>query len=551
MICLLLLIPSVYAFDIAGWLSGLFGWLQPEAITTTTKVAYPQFGSVCCEITGHWSTINRDMVNHPTYTLNSYVEYECATEECELQTPTVVCPSCWASGRDPYYAVWINNICYGSNTGTLFASEGCTKTPLIFPVKFYKGDKVKVMATCNEPFFCGSARPTSSSVTIKVQEQKLYYYFNGARVDQERSEGCQRNDLVNTYLNEQPEDSIKGTWDKLKQYLPITWLKADTEATNSLYDLPVNLQAGDCYLFLYRWEEVPDLNLISYDSTGDGVGDMYVYCDIYSKEIYKWEEIITESGSKYYVPTEKLTLAGRTYPCCVPEDCRYLGAEWTCNIHTFNCEPKYFGNPCNSVFDCGAEYTSGEVCEYKNGKYMVTIWGCDFSKPQTGYKGTCVLASEREVKCCKWSCAGDEYCDYEEGCKKQVTLLPCGTYGEYCCKEGGNYKPQQCPPGLICCFQIGSDYRGVCKEKCEPTLICDGDGICEPEKGETSENCPSDCKPVIPECYQACDEKHPYAWEFLSKMGCYMGCWFEENKWYLLLIGIIIIVFVALLGSQR
>lgn len=116
------------------------------------------------------------------------------------------------------------------------------------------------------------------------------------------------------------------------------------------------------------------------------------------------------------------------------------------------------------------------------------------------------------------------------------------------------YVDRPCAAGLTCC----SDHR--CKVSCEPgPVTCNFNAICEPERGETTENC-RDCFP-IKFCTEdaECVERHGLWYQCkdarCSECGkydisCYIKSLFAYIKIkvtrFLLWVGVIVVILIGI-----
>jgi hypothetical protein len=152
---------------------------------------------------------------------------------------------------------------------------------------------------------------------------------------------------------------------------------------------------------------------------------------------------------------------------CVPGS-SICGENAFCDPQTFTCKPKGEVG-CKYDWECGTQ----TICDYTT-KTLKT------PKCQNG---KCTFV-EQPVECCyDVNCPSGYMCDADHKCK-QITH-PKTTCPYECCVNDVDYFDKPCANNVPCV-----------DHKCTYYQICNNNGICEADKGENSNNCPSDCKEI-------------------------------------------------------
>ncbi|MBI4210604.1 MAG: hypothetical protein HY544_03815 [Candidatus Diapherotrites archaeon] len=407
------------------------------------ELAHPTFGTIGCEKTGKWIDIGKQLQSSTT---DSTVQFNC-TSNCELQNKTDI--------RDP------NGNGLGSSdkfcggigewldiqilkNGQKVWSRGLNSEPPFALIKFSSGDTFEIKMKCS---WIGGSRPVNAPSTVHPVEEEIVLYDYG--VDKAgktfiaQTLGCVLNPEVQTFINSHKNPITEGQ-------IPEKYQPKDT-----LVDSVTNMELGRTYGYFARWEPDPTDIGVVYDKTGQP-SSFYCSGNPTNRILLSYSKITTNSGKCYYVPS---TTVRTGVECCNDSDCRLKSnGQLLCDQGEFKCSDK---KRCDSGIDCQVPGESD--CSNK----IQTAWSCNLAQPWYPSKGTCVK-NETPVSCCSDNeCGLNEYCDRTNGCKARYILQEC-PYGS-CCKEGGNYKTQNCGTGLQCCASEGS-IVGNCKETCAPIV---------------------------------------------------------------------------------
>lgn len=160
------------------------------------------------------------------------------------------------------------------------------------------------------------------------------------------------------------------------------------------------------------------------------------------------------------------------------------GVNAVCDPQTFTCSlPNEV--ECTANWECGTQQICDRIDKIIEKPICVA--------------GTCDWQTIRNVECCyDTDCPSDYYCDENNLCQESIT--PRTDCPDQCCVGDIAHYDKPCPDGQVCCAD------GTCAVTCG-TNVCDNDGLCEPESGETGENCINDCS--------RCDPG--YYWDIYSK----------------------------------
>ncbi|MCK4715002.1 MAG: lamin tail domain-containing protein, partial [Candidatus Aenigmarchaeota archaeon] len=157
----------------------------------------------------------------------------------------------------------------------------------------------------------------------------------------------------------------------------------------------------------------------------------------------------------------------------------------------------------DSITTCpdGTVMTCGNTCDPETGNCTTCIPDC------TGHEapeecelecGTCEFLDEEACECIIiLSCDGNGICEGSEWPDGEDCLPFEGCDDEDdCTLDIFNFNYQSCSHVDICCDDSDDctlDEYNYTTQECQHTYICCGNDICEPENGETEENCPEDC----------------------------------------------------------
>ncbi len=414
------------------------------------KIAYPQFGTVYCEQTNNYDYPKKELNPSGEWSVASFT---CVTE-CELQQNWIIdyntgnplhmgdnfCPGIpvlgvlvEVNGEKAYQYTWS-----GGGVGT-------------WPINFDRvNNNLEVKLQCCDITGC---RPLANGGSVKIKQAQTWLYDENpdkTHAKVENSKYCVPQNLITKYHEYSLKDysSYPTQWYEGDNKRTISEFIGNSELIKNIERLPENMKDGDTYSYFYKWIEVPDINTINGRD-----GELSGYCggSLTDRKLYSFDEVETFSRC-YMIPTS----IKRSVECCYNEDCSWKdpSGNLRCDPSTFTCTDK---RPCNSDIECGEE-----VCS----NFQSTTWSCDFSKPWYPYGGEC-KKSIKSVPCCEDSdCPNPskQYCNRDEGCKDLYILIDCPM--GMCCKEGGDYKPKDCPSNLECC-PTSSPIIGECKSSCE------------------------------------------------------------------------------------
>jgi len=412
------------------------------------QVARPWFGSINCKLKEQWSDTPIQLSNNDIY--------PCQTPACKITELTQTGWEC------PFGSVKHGVDIKNADTGNLIFS--CSKTGggditcANIPYEFQSPQKIKVIFWC-EILGGNKVNPTSGNLKVAVVYRPIALELNydSGHNFIAGTEQCKIDEVYNEYFSKQPQDpnKIQSISSNIQTNL-FTQNSGSMIPGNTLGILqPKDLQVDQGYWLVYDWVTRPDL-IVSY--TKDNIP---VWCNVVDHSLTKFEEITTQSQSCYFIPTQRLS---QTVECCSSDECKlsYSDQAVQCT-NDFKCG---YEKSCLSDFDCGGV---ASTCEISSGKYFLTKSTCDKSKLDSYGKGKCV-SNKEEVSCCTGqdggpnSCGSGNFCDYSKGCQAILQSCPAGS----CCKAGGQYIPQECSAGLMCCISSTS-FIGECKSSCQPT----------------------------------------------------------------------------------
>ncbi|MCK4730038.1 MAG: zinc ribbon domain-containing protein [Candidatus Aenigmarchaeota archaeon] len=404
-------------------------FVLPVFAQENCQIAYPLFGIVEC--VSDFAKDGHSKEEYKQFTIiedsEDIINFQCSGR-CQIEQKSDIKINC----DFPLQPIWqvYKNSNQISDNGWFDNSE--------YPLHFYDGDSITVKAKCGTLWNV----KTSSDVKFLLWEKYLWETLpQQGQSKNTGTPGCIPQDLINKYY----EKSLSsGT-------TPLSWI-TNSKGTNkktlsvetqgkefveNIQNLPTNMKVTDTYSFFYRWETVPDINIV-YDKEGDIAG----YCA--NKKLFNYGEIKTLSGSCYLIPTS----IKKAVECCFDSDC-ILGM--ACNPITYTCSEN---KPCDSDLECPQGICSNN---------LETDWSCDKSKQWYPKSGTCVKSIKQVLCCSDRDCPADKYCNREEGCKDKYVLIDC-PYGK-CCKSGGDYKQKRCSSGMECCMS-NDPFLGECKVSC-------------------------------------------------------------------------------------
>ncbi len=423
--------------------------ISTSAFAKDCQVARPWFGSINCENTGTWS----DPIG-----LSDGNIWECNVPNCIIDS---LSQSDWDCGWGgiPARGITIKD----ANTGVTLIkcqnafklappSESCDVGGFPYPLTIGKQIKVDFWCYNLVDYWNPSDNP---KVNVKYEPIMLKLHYDSGEKFVSNTEYCNINPVWNEYYLKQPSNpsSIQTMSSNI-----ITDMFTKTFGTSipsgTIGALqPNNLNVPQGYWLVYDWVIRP--NLIVKDYQG-----MPVWCNSIDHSLIKFEEIDTNSGECYLIPTQRLS---QIADCCVDDECKL-----TYNEQAIYCTDDFrcgYEKSCLSDFDCGA---TASTCQAEGGNYYLVKSVCDKSKTDDYGKGKCVSTKE-QVKCCTGqdggpnTCGYGYYCEYSTGCQEILQKCPTGK----CCEAGGKYIPQSCSSGLQCC-RAPNSFVGDCKETCEP-----------------------------------------------------------------------------------
>ncbi|KXB07843.1 hypothetical protein AKJ58_01655 [candidate division MSBL1 archaeon SCGC-AAA385D11] len=222
------------------------------------------------------------------------------------------------------------------------------------------------------------------------------------------------------------------------------------------------------------------------------------------------------------------------------EECKEYGRKKRCDLYkaldvqccpgTSACGPQSFCDPetytCKRETECQFDTDCGRKVQ------------CDYTtkvlKTPVCKEGTCDWKTE-EVECCNddncpsgWYCSANHKCFEEPDVKETCPFM--------CCENSTRYFDKPCPSGQTCCAD------NFCRDQCNPNPgVCNYNDKCEPDRGETKENC-GDCEKRPP---QVC-EKDCMPWDIGCKLEV-MWCKFVKAvKGTFMWIGVGVVIILVL-----
>jgi len=410
----------------------------PIVLAADCQIALPRYGRIQCDFTNQKATENFTFTQNSTkdghpisifeHTCVSNCEFDAVTPKADV---SLNCPS-------PCMVNW-----------NIYKNGGATPIAKSARVQYGVGDTIRIEAAC-----CGW--PIIQSVT---SDSQVIAHFDQIKLNE-----AWAGSLPELWLNGTEKCILNEQVEQYKSYLTdagsyIDPTQGDTSKTkptstySTLDDIKGNMRPTENYIFVKDWQT----GIANISLTYDKSNNAYWCGGVAGKrKIYHVNEIQSQ-GNCYDIPQ---SIALDNIECCVPPDCAYKGAGYTCNPDDWKCEET---KPCNSDLECQQTFSSG-VCENRGTSKSMVSWGCDLSKRWGNYSGTCTK-SERTVQQCPTDCTSSEYYNEKEGiCKSTIVLIDCPP-GKCC--NGGDYKPQQCDGELECCIQSGATI-GECKQSCAP-----------------------------------------------------------------------------------
>jgi len=405
------------------------------------EIALPRYGRIQCDETGDTVT-ELFNVNHTTRDGHpiSIFEHTCVSD-------------CYFDATS-HYADVILKCPFPCGVAWSILKNGDEPVAKSSRVEYNVGDTIRIEAYCCNWYISQPLNKEESKVIAHFDQIMLREAWAGSLPDLWLSgtEKC--------ILNEQV-DKYRSNLTDIGNYIdPTTGDSPESRPTSTysnLDEIQGNMRVTENYVFIKDWQTGIAGISLTYDKSNKAY-----WCGGTSgrRKIYQVNEIEFQ-GSCYAIP-QSIALDG--VECCIPSDCTYKGAEYTCNPDNWKCEETRW---CNSDLECQQTFSSG-VCENRGTSNVMVSWGCDRSKPWSDYAGTCIK-SERTVQQCPRDCTSEEYYNEEQGiCKPIIVLIDC-PYGK-CCKEGGDYKSQECESGLECCMETGT-IVGKCETSCAPPPI--------------------------------------------------------------------------------
>lgn len=415
------------------------------AANTDCQIATPRYGSVVCKDQGIYEAINKNFIksNKEITTALSCLS-DCELKISDIKDPqgkSITSSSNFCSGTfdELWFYVTKNGITETSKEGTLSGING----PL--SILFTRKDSVSIRMFCK--FFSGQTDNIDEGSSVSYRQKKIMLEEAWAGsleyVPIPSTEGCTLNDVVDKYAGDKRVSSwLDPNTGEQKSTLPSTY--------SSTNEMPTNWEVSQSYVYVKDWQTGIASISLAYDKQNNAY-----WCGglSNSRKIYSVNEVVSNSGTCYAVPTS----ISKSVECCFPSDCTWKGSKYTCNPDTWSCEETRW---CDSELDCQQVFGEG-ICQNN----QITQWSCNTNKPWGNHKGTCER-SVRSVQQCPSDCTTSEYYNEESGtCKSRITVLDCPS-GK-CCKSGGDYKEKTCSTGLECC-SVGNSLIGECKQSCEP-----------------------------------------------------------------------------------
>jgi hypothetical protein len=485
------------------------------ATTTCSQLYYPQYASVCCEVTGDSDWVSATTLSSP----NSATYFSCpdSTTQCRTRNPQLTCPGWSILNPLGYSQIWSLKITQPNGINydfykSLFSSN---EIPSTSAQEFQKGGTLTYQAACISnniyinpvmgiiEIFQKAQSPTTNLLDIEYLNTQLVRYPAGeGQHDIPNTPLCNQGASTTNYKNNEPKtisQTIVEGAATIAESLGLDSKSSDMSLTY-LSSAPNQLHVGQCYRTIDKWATLPAYGNINPKGTYNGVN---VMCEP-SKGLIKVESVSTVGSTNYCAPTQRLTTPQDF--CCSDADCKYLGMDYNCEQNTYQC--KQIAGSCSSDLDCqpegGIRYDAN--CYQISGKFYKWDSSCINSR--------CTTASKTEVKCCASYCnTYGKVCDQTIGCLDIIPpAQPCPP-GQ-CCISGNkyNFNPASCTNGLLCC---GMDNGvGTCKAQC--VNGCSKDSDCKEGESCTDGSC-------IPNAGDktACEAK---GWNWVEQESCNMWC---------------------------
>ena len=199
------------------------------------------------------------------------------------------------------------------------------------------------------------------------------------------------------------------------------------------------------------------------------------------------------------------TCSNNTFSGCSDE--LYTAFNITYESYETKCDS--LDNDCDGSIDTGCSCAAGETqfCGLQDGICNGTTETCGTDGVWPGCEYNDIPSYEEKEESCKD--------DIDNDCDSLIDLVDddctlssiCNRDGS--CNENRGETAENCPDdcesdtcsnGKQDDFEEGMDCGGVCDESCEPIFeACNDDGACDSDLGETAENCASDCEEEV-EC---------------------------------------------------
>ena len=425
---------------------GIYFSVQETGLPSS-KLLYPLYGSVCCEEKGANTAIDKQQGlpledKEMTYMITCPV----GTSRCYISiNPEITCGI-------PYNRYWKLTFYRSDSTITYDINN---PIPSGSKIEFAPYNQVKLDYNC---YILGSKKaPTSAKLFYSYIDTKLYRTPAGEeRDDIEGTELCRRNAIIgemeNNLLNSVSQQIVNGAKSLIED---LAGKNIDApQGVNTIRDVGNQLSVGDCYVYLDKWDDYP--SLYNVNPLGSQYQGKDVICS-YNKGLIQVEEVTTDGGESYLVPTKRLTQPAKF--CCEHEECRQTyGNNWNCVDYSCKQEAGY----CRSDLDC--QPAGGEIVDTNCYREPNTMNFFKWSSECVNNK--CTSATKESVKCCPSYCsASGQWCDFEVGCKDPVIAdTPCPP--NKCCLENNqaNYLTKGCDNDLICCAD--ETGLGTCAETC-------------------------------------------------------------------------------------